>query len=182
MALTGSPQPPVVVSRRRIDLADPQISGSQQPYHTAQGLDPTEAEQLVVRCADGARLLATRVLRTVIDELQGSGHAIVGSGILLASGRPPRTIAEGLASHPSMHAAEGNLFRDALIRANEACNVPVVAVKERELYARAATELGIPPEELRRVAGELGRPLGPPWRQDEKLAALVGWMALTARP
>ncbi len=81
-----------------------------------------------------------------------------------------------------MHAAEGNLFRDALIRASEACGVPVVAVKEGELYAWAATELGIPAEELPHIAGELGRALGPPWRRDEKLAALVGWMALRARP
>jgi hypothetical protein len=25
---------------------------------------------------------------------------------------------------------------------------------------------------------ELGRPLGPPWTQDQKYAALVAWMAL----
>ncbi len=33
-------------------------------------------------------------------------------------------------------------------------------------------------EELRCRVNDMGRTLGPPWRQDEKSAALVGWLAL----
>jgi hypothetical protein len=32
--------------------------------------------------------------------------------------------------------------------------------------------------ELERRVQEMGKPLGPPWTQDQKYAALVAWMAL----
>ena len=39
--------------------------------------------------------------------------------------------------------------------------------------------LKLAPDALRaRIAG-LGKPLGPPWGQDEKLAALAAWLVLT---
>ena len=35
-----------------------------------------------------------------------------------------------------------------------------------------------PGTDLQQRIGELGRSLGPPWRQDEKLASLAAWIAL----
>jgi hypothetical protein len=34
--------------------------------------------------------------------------------------------------------------------------------------------------DLQQQITELGRSLGPPWRQDEKLASLAAWIALAA--
>jgi hypothetical protein len=31
---------------------------------------------------------------------------------------------------------------------------------------------------LQRRVAELGKPIGPPWTQDQKFAALVAWLAL----
>lgn len=53
-------------------------------------------------------------------------------------------------------------------------------VKERELLERAASALRIPGNDLLQRAAALGRSMGPPWRQDEKYAALAGWLALAA--
>jgi hypothetical protein len=57
---------------------------------------------------------------------------------------------------------------------------PVTGVPERDLEDRAAATLGLPVPELRRRVAELGRAGGPPWAQDQRSAALVAWLALTA--
>ena len=171
---------PAVIDRRRIELVDPGIPGSKQPYHAAQKLDLKEAEQLVRRCTETARLLARRAFRAVIDDLRGKGHDVVGCGILLGSGRPATTLAATLASHPLIHTAEGDLFRDALTHASERCDLRVTGVPERELYARGTAQLRLPVDKLRSRVTELGRPIGPPWTQDEKHAALVAWLVLAA--
>ncbi len=176
VVVAGPPRSPAVIDRRRIELADPGIPGATQPYHAAAELDLKEAEEVVRRCTDGARLLARRALRAVIDDLRGRGHDVVGCGILLGSGRPAAT----LASHALIHTADGELFREALTHASEHCDLPITGAREGELYARGAAELCVPVDELRRHVTELGRPIGPPWRQDEKHAAPVGWLALAA--
>jgi hypothetical protein len=51
-------------------------------------------------------------------------------------------------------------------------------VKERELLARAAADLGLSAARIEdRVAG-MGKGIGPPWRQDQKFAAVAAWLAL----
>ncbi len=180
VAVAGPLRSPVVIDRQRIELVDPRVPGSKQPYHAAQRLDLKEAEKLIKRSRDGAKLLARQAVRAVITDLQAKGHDVVGGGIVLASGQPIPALAETLASHARIHTAEGELFRSALIRASEQCHLPVAGVRERELFARGATELRIPAGELRRRVAEMGRSLGPPWRQDEKHATLVAWLALKA--
>lgn len=180
VAVAGTPHSLAVIDRRRIELAEPGPD-SMQPYHAAAELDLKEAEQFVRRCAERARFLAQLALRAVIADLGKKGHVVAGCGLLLGSGRPATTLAATLASHALIHTAEGQLFRDALTHASEHCGLPVTGVKERELFARAAAELGVPVDELQLKVTELGRPLGPPWRQDEKYAALAGWLALAAR-
>lgn len=181
VVVAGPSRSPAVIERRRIELADPTIPGSKQPYHAAEGLDLKEAEELLRRCTDRTRLLARRALRTVIDKMRGTGHEVIGCGILLGSGRRATTLAATLASHALIHTAEGELFRDVLVHASEHCDLPVTGVRERDLYDRGAAELRVAADELRRRVTEMGRAIGPPWRQDEKLAALVGWLALAGR-
>src|SRR2546427_1219177 len=169
---------PAVIVRRRIELVD--LGIPRQPYHAAQKLDLKEAEEVVRRCTETARLLARRAFREVIDDLRRKGHDVVGCGILLGSGRPATTLAATLASHALIHTAEGELFRDALSHASERCDLRVTGVPERELYARGTAQLGLAVDKLRSRVTELGRPIGPPWTQDEKHAALVAWLVLGA--
>jgi hypothetical protein len=70
------------------------------------------------------------------------------------------------------------MFRDAHVR--RAPWISVLGVKERELFARCTTDLGMAQQETESRLAELGRMLGPPWRQDEKFATLVAWLALAA--
>ncbi len=178
VVVSGSQRLPAVIDRRRIELVAPGIP--KQPYHAAEKLDLKEAEKLVRRCTATARSLARRAFRAVTNDLRENNVELIGCGLLLGSGRPTTTLSATLASHALIHTAEGELFREALAHASEHCDLAVTGVRERELYQRGAAELRIPAEELRRRVAELGRPLGPPWRQDEKNAAMVGWLTLAA--
>ena len=187
IAIAGPPRSPRVVDRRRIELADPAISASKQPYHAAErwaaeGLDLKKAEEVVRRATEEAQRLARQGLRAVIDDLRARGHDVIGCGIVLGSGRPATTLVATLASHALIHTAEGELFRNVLVEAGEHHDLPVTGVRERELFARGAAELSIPAGELERRVAELGRTIGPPWAQDQKYAALVAWLALAAGP
>ena len=182
VALAGPSASPTVVDRRRLELADAAIEGSKQPYHEAEGKKPKEAERLLARCMDSSRALAREGLRAVVDQLAARDHRVVGCGVLLGSGRAlPEDVHKILASHALIHAAEGEMYRDVLVRAGEHLSLPVTGVREREILARAGEATGRPGPELQRRVAEMGRALGPPWRQDEKLATLVAWVALAAR-
>jgi len=180
VVVAGAPHAPAVIDRRRIEIADPAIGGSTQPYHAAARLDLKEAEELVKRCADSATFLAERAVRAVINNVREKSHVVLGGGVLLRSGRPAPALAATLKSHALIHTAEGDLFRRALTQAIERCGLPLTAVPERELWARCTVDLHMTPEELQRSIAEMGRSIGPPWRQDEKCAALVGWLALAS--
>jgi hypothetical protein len=179
VSLAGPPSEPAVVDRRRLDLTDPDLP--RQAFHAAAGLDPAAAADLVERAAASTEAIAERVLRDLVAELRAAGHRVAGAGIALGGGgHRPGTLAAVLASHPAMHAAEGELYREALLLASDACALPVTGVPERDLPDRAAAVLGIPVPELRRRLVELGRACGPPWAQDQRSAALAAWLALLA--
>ena len=179
VALAGPPASPTVVERRRIELADAAIEGSKQPYHEAEGKKPTEAERIIARCIESSRRLAREALGLAVDGLRRGDHVVAGCGLLLASGRAlTEDVHAILASHALIHAAEGEMYRDALVRAGTHLSLPVTGVREREVLARAAEATGRPAPELQGRVAEMGRPLGPPWRQDEKLATLVAWVVL----
>jgi hypothetical protein len=167
-----------VVDRRRIELADPSIPGSVQPYHAAEGMALKPAETYITRCINSTRDLARQALKDLIDELHHNGHSIAGCGILLASGKPLPGLASILASHALIHTAEGELYRDTLIRTATRLKIPVTAIKEREILEQGAARLSISVDALQRTINDTGRVIGPPWRQDQKYAAIAAWLAL----
>jgi hypothetical protein len=180
VALGGTAQSPVILERLRIELADPGVAGSKQPYHAAAEMDFKHAEKFIGRSINEARQLARQGLRAVAGRVREKGYEVVGCGILLASGRELPALAATLASHALIHTAEGELFREALAHASEQCHLPVTKVRERELFDHAVAGLRVPLGELQRRIAELGQTIGPPWRQDEKFASLAAWLALVA--
>jgi hypothetical protein len=163
----------VVVERRRIVTAD-----VKQPYHAAELLEFEKAEPLIRRCRENSITLATDAISALIAELVHCGHSVVGAAILGASGRPLPELPAILLSHALIHTAEGEFSREVLVRALEHCRLPVMKVKEKEVRERAGTALRLSVPDLQAMLAEVGRSLGPPWRQDEKLASLAAWIAL----
>ena len=178
VAVAGTRGQVVVVDRRRIELGDPSAPGPKQPYHEAEGKPLAQAKRIVDRFADDAGRRALEALRCVLVDLRARGHEVVGCGLLTASNKPLPQLGSILASHALIHTADGELFRDALAGAAKKCRVPLARVRERELAQSAANALRASGETLQRRVGELGRGLGPPWTQDQKLAALAAWMCL----
>jgi hypothetical protein len=178
VAVAGSPDRPVVLERRRIETADTTVPGSRQPYHAAERLGLDRADALIRHCRDSSMRLAERAVRAMVAELEPRGLKVVGAGILFAAGRPLPDLASILRSHALIHTAEGEFFRDVLVRASEQCSLKVTKVKEREVWDRGTALFQLPAAVLQQRIGGLGRSLGPPWRQDEKLASLAGWIAL----
>jgi hypothetical protein len=178
VAVGSSSGKPIVLDRRRIETADTAIPGSKQPFHAAERLGFERAETLIHRCRDSSRLLAVQAVSAMVSQLKQNGLTVVGAGILFASGRPLPDLAATLRSHALIHTAEGQFFREVLVRASESCSLPVTKFKEREIWDRGTVLFQRSIADLQRQIDELGRTVGPPWRQDEKLASMAAWIAL----
>jgi len=170
---------PLVLARERAHLVKTFAYEYRQPYHTAATMPADDREVFVSRVRAEARHLAFRTLSRLKGELDKEGYSLTSSGLLLASGRPLPELARILASHSLIHAADGELFRDAILYATARCGLLCVKIKERDLLDSGAHTLGLGSRDLSRRMRELGRRLGPPWSQDEKYASLVAWVAAT---
>jgi hypothetical protein len=167
-----------VVLRRTLELADPDIPGSKQPYHAGESLELAQAERIVDLCRGRTDELALVAMRMLLAELEKSDCRVVGCAVLTGSERPPGSVAEVLASHTWMHAAEGQFFRTALVRAATAVGLRLSRLPEKTAYSAAAARLELSADQLEVALAHMGRHAGPPWRQDQKLAALGGWVGL----
>ncbi len=178
VALAGPTASPQVIARRRIEIADPGIRGSKQPFHAAEPLQFPDAKAFIARCSASTGRLAREALQAAMDGLRDRRSEPVGCGIILGSGRTLPGLEAILKSHAMIHTAEGEFFRAALVEACEHCGIPVLGIKEKELYEQAAAHFHTPVSELQHRIQEMGKSVGPPWTEDQKYAALVAWMAL----
>lgn len=167
---------PLVIQRRRVELIDRRVSGAAQPYHAAEEMNLTDAEAFIEDCAAVSRAFANKAVRATVEDLSAKGYTLAGSCVLLGSGRT----ASSLASHTMIHTAEGNFFREVLNTACEGCGLAVSPLREKEVWDRATASLLLSRNELEtRIAG-LGKSIGPPWTQDEKLSTLAAWIVLAS--
>ena len=180
IALTVTKGAPIVLVRERVHLVENFTYEFRQPYHTAEKLPLEEARAFVARVRPEARRLAVRAIRELKTELRDQGYSLTGFGLLLASGRPLPAFAKILAAHSLIHTADGELFREALLHAAARTGLKPVAIRERELTDSASRVLRRKPADLAQRISDLGRPLGPPWSQDEKFASLVAWLAASS--
>jgi hypothetical protein len=178
IAISGPLDAPHVLDRRRIELCDPRDPHAKQPYHAAEPLEFAKAEKLVNGCIASSQKAALHAVQSLIGDLERQGHHLVASAILCASGPPLPDLKAILASHALIHAAEGEMFRDVLVKASTDCGISVSKIKERELLAQACASTSLPEAKLQQHLAVLGKQLGPPWRQDEKFSTLAAWVAL----
>ena len=167
--------PSVLLDRRRLELLDP--SDPAQLYHAAAERDLDDAARLVAQTAAAVDALAARTLRNVLAEQRARGRNVVACG-LIGTLRTTPALAATLASHARIHAAEGDLFRNALTAAAKLAGLPVKTVPEKDVAAATAHALGITPSSLQRHVAEIGHIAGAPWRADQKLAAMAAMLAL----
>jgi hypothetical protein len=179
--LSGPLETPVIVDRRRIEIADPNIAGSKQPYHSAESLELKEAENFVAGCVERSSQLAKVAVQSAIVNAKQNGYQVSTAGVLIASGKPLPELQRILASHPLLHTAEGELFRNVIIAACRSSCLSMLVVKEKELTILHSQKLGVSDVVIQRQLARMGKIVGSPWRQDEKFASRVAWMALAAK-
>ncbi len=179
VAVAGRAAAPTVLERQRIEM----IAGSNPEappfvYHAAAKLPLGAAERFVQRQADVAMEQAKAAVAAVVSRLREQGYRVTACGMVAANRPLEATLETILGAHPLIHAAEGELFRHALMLAGAACAAPVVTVPARELLERGAKRLGLSEAALRPWLAAAGRGLGKPWGQDQKEALLVALLAL----
>ena len=169
----------LVVDRRRIELVEDEWA--KQPYHAAEHLKAEAARDVVKRGVAAAHRIAVREMRAAVKREQERENEVTACAVLIANPMPDWSTQEILAVHFRMHKAEGVLFRDALVRATEACRLRLVAIPEKLLTKRAERALGTSVSGLVKKITTLGKSVGPPWGKDQKEAALAALVALHGR-
>ena len=170
----------VIVERRRMELVESEWQ--KQPYHAAENLKRNAARDLVKRGITVARRNARREIRAAVKRERQRENEVTACAVLVTAPMPAWSTEEILAVHFRMHKAEGALFRDALIRAAEACHLAVVAIPEKQLAAQALKILKTRANDLSDTISTLGKSVGPPWGKDQKEATVAALVALQHAP
>jgi hypothetical protein len=166
-----------VIERLRIVVAPPGTRGGNQPYHFAKNLEIPEAEKFLGEYFEASKCLAVMALRELAEELS-SRYRVVGSAVLLASGRPLPALAKILSSHSLIHSAEGEFFREVFSKACASLDIPVTGLRERDLNEHVREAFADSASRVLHKVSDAGRTLGPPWTADQKLAALAALVVL----
>lgn len=178
VAVAGNMRSPVVLHRSRVEMVTGTGFRARQPYHAAAEMSLGEAEKFVTAALQSATDQAAASLRPLISRFEEQESGLKGGGILLASGRKLPDVGSILRSHALIHAAEGELFRRALMQACEQWKIKLAGFPEREIMSTASERLKLEESAIRSQLSEMGQAVGRPWTQDEKLATLAAWLQL----
>jgi hypothetical protein len=174
VALSGPMSAPRILARRLVQLSDPAVPETRQPYHDGfytQQDDPRELARrttIVERCAKRA---VTALLK---DECFGDLRCR-GAGLVVGSVIDPAKVGN---LHIRAHASEGQLFRTVLAEALKPHGIRCDISVEKMLAEKAAKRLKRSHAEITQTVAALGKTLGGTWRADEKAACAAAWMAL----
>jgi len=180
VAVTGQPGELQVLFRGRMELLPPDESVPRFVYHEAAEMPLARATALVKRAREASQKVARLALKDTLRDLESRGAKAAVCGVLAGSTPVPDDLFRILRSHPLIHAAEGALFLQAIVSACESCGLTVTAVREREVWARAAAAWGLIEPELRKEMDALRKAVGAPWSADHKTAAAVALLALSS--
>ena len=172
--LTGSSRSPQLCDVRRIDLSDPRLPETRQPYHAAMGKLETDTTK-INRRVSVVRSIAQQSIATLLASYRQKGYAIRRAALVVGSQVDPDSIAN---AHIRAHAFEGQLFRSVLGEALQACRIRTEILVERNAYAQGAAKLKDSNDNVQRMIRDFGRVAQGPWRAEQKLAALAAWLAL----
>jgi hypothetical protein len=161
---------PTVRDSRVIELSDPDVPDSRQPYHAGFGTEQTDTAK-VTRLVRGIEQFSRRQIAALLKEL-GAAQTVRRAAVVVASLTDPASIGN---QHMRAHASEGRLFRTVLVDGLEKCGVTVRVVLEREVYELLGKALRRTPNEMKVRVTALGEGVGR-WRAEQKVAAAAAWL------
>ena len=159
---------------RMIDLSDPRVPETRQPYHATVGQLETDAKK-INRRTDIVHRITKQSITDLLSDYRRKGYSITRASLVIGSQLDPATIAN---PHIRAHALEGQLFRSALEQALSSQGIRTMIFLERNAYDKATTQLKKSGLDVRRTIQNFGRFTDAPWRAEQKLAALGAWLAL----
>ncbi len=176
--LSGPVDSPALRDNRVIDLSDPRVPETRQPYHATFGQLETHAKK-TNRRTDIVHRVTKQSVTKLLSDYRPKGYSITRASLVVGSQRDPATIAN---PHIRAHALEGQLFRSVVEDALCAHDICTAILLECDAYATAAAELKKSSDDVRRTIQNFGRSTDGPWRAEQKLAALGAWLALCHKP
>ncbi len=178
IVLSGPLSSPSVLHARRIELSDPAVPESRQPFHAvddAQGdLEPNEDE--IKKRVQVVRHVAEQSIGQLMTDCRANGWNPQRAGIVAGSLVDPFTIHS---PHIRAHAMEGRLFRTVVEDGVHAHGLSCIVLGEKTAFETASQVIHLNEDELKRTLTNLGRHAQGPWRSEEKLAALAAWVAVS---
>jgi hypothetical protein len=171
----GTRDAPAILYKSEIKLFDPRIPATFQPYHEVMDLPWDESERAVQKFVRAIRKVTTKAVAQLVSQQSAKGVNVRAVATVGAKDRDLTRIGN---SHIRAHAAEGVLFRRVLDEAAVANGLPVQVFAEREFEQTIKQRLGSKSTSVRKRLDEAARALRPPWRADEKLAAMAAWLVL----
>jgi hypothetical protein len=176
--LSGPASSPKVIDRRRIELADPAVPESAQPFHAGLDLPKATAAKIVTRLVACVERFSEREVAKLTNQYRAGGYRIVGAGIVVGSTVDPQTIPN---DHIRAHAEEGRLFRVVIADALKLARLKSSVTREKELMSEATNVLSISERKLRTELTRMGKAVEGSWRAEEKAATLAAWIELMRR-
>ena len=172
--LTGPVGSPALRDNRIVDLSDPQVPETRQPYHATFGQLETDAKK-TNRHTNIVHRVTKQSITNLLSDYRRKSYSITHASLVIGSQLDPAAIAN---PHIRAHALEGQLFRSALEQALNAHGVGTFILQERDAYAKAGAQLKRSYDDLRRTIQNFARSTDGPWRAEQKLAAVGAWLAL----
>ena len=175
--LSNTARSPQLSEIGRIELCDPRLPETRQPYHAAMGKLETDSTRLNQR----ERIvlsISQRSLTGLLKEYRQKGFRIRRAALVVGSQINPADIAN---PHIRAHALEGRLFRSAVEQTLRDLEIRTDVLLERDVYPSVAARLKQSSGDVKRTIQDLGQSApakGRPWRAEQKLAALAALFAL----
>ena len=175
VVMAGPASAPRILSRKSLELFDPAIPESHQPFHAEIELPPADSARVVSLALKAVDRVALSALRELVGEVQRELGSIVGIALVAGSSTNPESIRN---PHMRAHAREGQLFPQALATAAKVMRIPAITIVESEVFTSAAGKLGKTQDAIKIAVAEMGRDVGKPWSAEEKAAAAAAWILL----
>jgi hypothetical protein len=175
VALAGDCRAPTPLMRRIVELSDPAVAATRQPYHDGFGTAQQDPQELARRIAIVERC-AKASIGALVESMRP--HTTAGAALVVGSVIDPATVGN---PHIRAHANEGRLFRTVVADALRSHGIACEVIVEKQLASKATAALPCRGTGFARTLASFGKTIGGSWRADDKAAATAAWLVLGAR-
>jgi len=174
VVLHGPVSAPTVAARLVVELSDPTVPATRQPYHDGFYKQQDDARELS-RLAALVKRCAKRSVDALLTDERLAGLRCRGAGVVVGSVIDPQRVGN---LHIRAHASEGQLFRTVLVDTLTAHGIASDVIVDKTLAKAAAKGLRRTDAAITRAVSALGKTYGGTWRAEEKAACTAAWLAL----